>query len=896
MIRKKENRNESRIGGRRNRVTAVMLSAMLVAGTWLPVSALAGSGDFDGSGSGIGHTAAPAGSRAAVRDGAASAGSGSASHAQVLQTPDDELSAAMENADAAAAALEEARQQQTAAQEEVESARASLQQAKEEYEKAAQELREAETAQSGTAQELQAAQEEKEQASQQLQKDKNRAENAKTAAQQAAAKVEKAKKTVAAKREAWQESRKALQSAKDDWEQAKAALQTAEQKASAANEKLQEAEDKTTEAEQDKQNKKTALDKADQESSDAASQYEEADQSYQTAVQKVSGLQSSYNSAKKKYDRGSIGFFESVGASAAKKVLSSCKYKSYIKTRDKGSSEKEYSVDATSLSNMKATLQWLKYYNKLRSRLGLKSVKVTDRMMARAQANADYSDVNIRHSEQFNVGENLAWNGGSNPYEQWYDEEKAEFEKLVAKKYPSLVGTDPWKAYQKHKDLWTSDTGHYLNDINPSYTVTGFAVCTRRSNNDWVTYSQVFLYAADSGDKTYTVSAYGKRLNQYTGGLESTIKQYKAAVKTRDAAAAARQNAAQEKADKTAALTQAKQDYQEALSRYESCQTAQEEAEAAQQEAQEQLTAAQETVDAAQDACDLAEGSEAACREESEQAETELTQAQDAQKKANEEQSAAEKSLQQAQEDYERARTAYAGAAAKDTQARALTEQKREAAETAAAQQKEAETQAAEAEETLRQAEETVQKAEEKNEQAQTLLYALRIDIAAASVGGMKSSAVYRGKAIKPAPRVIMNGTELQDGVDYRVSYQRNRSIGTARITITGIGRFKGSVTRTFRIVPRGTTVKKVKTGKKKLTVTWKKRRQRISGYQIQYSRSRNFRRARMKNARGSRKTRVVLKKLKLGKTYYVRIRIYKKVNGDVYRSAWSKAVKKKVK
>ena len=39
-----------------------------------------------------------------------------------------------------------------------------------------------------------------------------------------------------------------------------------------------------------------------------------------------------------------------------------------------------------------------------------------------------------------------------------------------------------------------------------------------------------------------------------------------------------------------------------------------------------------------------------------------------------------------------------------------------------------------------------------------------------------------------------------------------------------------------------------------------------------------------------------VIKKLTQGKTYYVRIRVFKKVGGKKYVSDWSKALSKKVK
>ena len=83
-------------------------------------------------------------------------------------------------------------------------------------------------------------------------------------------------------------------------------------------------------------------------------------------------------------------------------------------------------------------------------------------------------------------------------------------------------------------------------------------------------------------------------------------------------------------------------------------------------------------------------------------------------------------------------------------------------------------------------------------------------------------------------------------------------------------------------------------------TATWKKQPEMMSssyitGYQIQYSTDKNF--AKDKTVRSVLKysrAGTAVKGLKTGKTYYVRIRTYKKVNGVNFFSVWSdkKAVK----
>ena len=59
----------------------------------------------------------------------------------------------------------------------------------------------------------------------------------------------------------------------------------------------------------------------------------------------------------------------------------------------------------------------------------------------------------------------------------------------------------------------------------------------------------------------------------------------------------------------------------------------------------------------------------------------------------------------------------------------------------------------------------------------------------------------YSGNYVILAPVLKLDGTILQRDGDYTVSYSNNLEPGTAQITFTGIGYYKGSVSRTFRIL-----------------------------------------------------------------------------------------------
>ena len=150
---------------------------------------------------------------------------------------------------------------------------------------------------------------------------------------------------------------------------------------------------------------------------------------------------------------------------------------------------------------------------------------------------------------------------------------------------------------------------------------------------------------------------------------------------------------------------------------------------------------------------------------------------------------------------------------------------------------------------------------------------------------------VYTGKNITPAPVVKNKKVTLKKGTDYTVSYKNNKNVGVATVTIKGIGTYKDTVTKTFKIVPKGTSLVKLTTPKsKQLKVTWKKLTTQTTGYQIQYSTSSKFTAKTTKTAtvKSNKTTAKTFSKLKGKKRYYVRIRTYKAVGKTNYYSSWS--------
>lgn len=132
------------------------------------------------------------------------------------------------------------------------------------------------------------------------------------------------------------------------------------------------------------------------------------------------------------------------------------------------------------------------------------------------------------------------------------------------------------------------------------------------------------------------------------------------------------------------------------------------------------------------------------------------------------------------------------------------------------------------------------------------------------------------------------------DGISGRVDI--NFWFGPVRTRLYNIQSSNKVVTSKPVTAPKRVTMKSVKMAKKKATVKWKKI-SGVKGYQIQYSTSKKFTKKTTKS-KTTTKTSITIKKLKSKKTYYFRVRAYKKnaAKQKVYSKKWSKVKKAKIK
>jgi hypothetical protein len=239
--------------------------------------------------------------------------------------------------------------------------------------------------------------------------------------------------------------------------------------------------------------------------------YEQAVKAAQESYEKMTALQ-------KQLDEGSVGFFKASGDTTAASIITDSIRNAKNQGLTYGVTKIGAAGDATSLDNMVKSMDFLAEGNAYRRKEGGTDLLVTDRMMALAQADTNYSTEMythwFSHLSTYSAGENYAY-WWDDPYDFWYVEEK------------------------QNAENGSGETGHFENIRRESYIVTGFGI---NSATDYTHYVQTFggqwcMQRLSGGyGKTYTVAEYKKRLNDY---IVSTKNDYNAAKKAYEEAVAA---------------------------------------------------------------------------------------------------------------------------------------------------------------------------------------------------------------------------------------------------------------------------------------------------------------------------------------------------------------------
>ena len=235
---------------------------------------------------------------------------------------------------------------------------------------------------------------------------------------------------------------------------------------------------------------------------DAEKELEAANAQVAACEQNLQNAKSAYAEAQRNLAKGTYGFFQASGSTAAVAILDNAKYKNLIAYGTVG--------DATSLDNVEAALQLIDAVNDYRAGDALDQLLVTDSMVAMAEADADaYYDLGTA-PKQFTIGgykiaENLGtFANAKAAADSWYSE------KTLADQHPEYLSYT--------NENWSS-VGHYFNMSRKNFQATGAAVNTRLGNK----FCQVY-YGSTNGEKAYTTAQYRERINAYKASLDEKKK------------------------------------------------------------------------------------------------------------------------------------------------------------------------------------------------------------------------------------------------------------------------------------------------------------------------------------------------------------------------------------
>ena len=344
---------------------------------------------------------------------------------------------------------------------------------------------------------------------------------AKDAAAQRQTELTNAQNAVTAAQNELQTKRGAVEQAKSNKVAAEQAVQTAANQVKAAQGELAKAEatlaarqGETATAKQKADEAKAAQQKAEENLAKARENKQKADAAVKAAETEVENAEKAVAEADDNFKKGSFGFFESVGATDALDILKDKTTTADDGTLVNGTLKPGAPDDNTNLDNMKEAIGWVRVVNQYRAKGGRNGEKlddyvITDRLMAIAQAQANWSRYKVGHSSAFSVAENLAW-GKSDPVARWYAE-KSIYDDAV-KQHPDMATMSSYEIFQKYSSIYFK-VGHYLNIVGHS-TATGFAGA---AGSD-IKYGAVWGEVCDGvkqGEKTYTVDEYEQRFMDY---------------------------------------------------------------------------------------------------------------------------------------------------------------------------------------------------------------------------------------------------------------------------------------------------------------------------------------------------------------------------------------------
>jgi len=410
--------------------------------------------------------------------------------------------------------------------------------------------------------------------------------------------------------------------------------------------------------------------------------------------------------------------------------------------------------------------------------------------------------------------ENLAastakYSSAYEPYEGWYDEEKAALQEAVdSGQWPGLTmqtsTRDIWSNYSSVLSSQYGQVGHYLTLKNEEYTTTGAAVTYNTGTVPTNWRGRATQSFNDDKTNSITTTQCRNEINAAFADTETALQSAQSAVDALESKPQAVKDAENAVTENEKGITQAEQDITNISGQIE--------------EKNGQITTLTSQILTKQDEVDAAETAKNAKETAKNTAEGVKNEKEAANTKAQ----ALDVEDPETYKDYPELKTLADDAAAARTQA----DTDSDAAKTAASEAEEAEGLYNTAKSDYDTKKKEYDKAAADFNTAQAVYkYAVAVSIDGAKIVLSKTTFTYNGKPQKPTIETI-DGMTLTENTDYTVAWAdaSSKNAGTYKLTVTGIDGYKGTAEATYKIIKaKNPLTVKAKTGTVKYSKLKKK-------------------------------------------------------------------------
>lgn len=148
---------------------------------------------------------------------------------------------------------------------------------------------------------------------------------------------------------------------------------------------------------------------------------------------------------------------------------------------------------------------------------------------------------------------------------------------------------------------------------------------------------------------------------------------------------------------------------------------------------------------------------------------------------------------------------------------------------------------------------------------------------------------VYGSNEVVPEYYIVYQGNRLKPETDYTITFENQNEIGQYTAEITMLGKYSGSLKKTYYICPKGTTVYQADSKVSSITAAWDEQSENTDGYELEYAGSPDFSDYHTVIFSQNDDRSFLFEDLPQNTVIYTRIRTFKNVNGTKIYSELSK-------